>query len=64
MESEGVGSRTLPYNPEIWNLEEVSENDDDLLDEIYDLEWGIEYSQFEVCEMEKAEHVNRKRIVV
>lgn len=64
VESEGVGSRTLPYDPEIWNLEEVSDNDDDLLDEIDDLGWGIEYSQFEVREMEKAEHVNRRRIVV
>ena len=64
MESEGVGSRTLLYDPEIWNLEEVSDNDDDLLDEIDDLGWGIEYSQFEVREMEKAEHVNRMRIVV
>ena len=62
-ETQGVGTRTLPYDPEIWNQEEDEDNDEDILCDLDELGWGIEYSQYEVREMEKAEHVNRRRIV-
>ena len=62
-ETQGVGTRTLPYNPEIWNQEEDEDDDEDILCDLDELGWGIEYSQYEVREMEKAEHVNRRRIV-
>ena len=33
-ETQGVGTRTLPYNPEIWNQEEDEDNDEDILSDL------------------------------
>ena len=62
-ETQGVGTRTLPYDPEIWNQEEDEDDDEDILCDLDELGWGIEYSQYEVREMEKAEQAKMMRIL-